>query len=154
MKVKTVKVISKTALETKKLAERLAGFLFAGSLITLTGQLGAGKTTFTQGLGKGLNIEKNITSPTFTLLKIYQGDLPLYHIDAYRLEGLSQDLGFEDYIESDGVCVIEWSQFISDLLPEDRINIEINILEDDNRELLITASGEKYERILDKLCIQ
>ncbi len=154
MKVKTVKVISKTALETKKLAERLAGFLFAGSLITLTGQFGAGKTTFTQGLGKGLNIEKNITSPTFTLLKIYQGDLPLYHIDAYRLEGLSQDLGFEDYIESDGVCVIEWSQFISDLLPEDRINIEINILEDDNRELLITASGEKYERILDKLCIQ
>ena len=154
MKVKTVKVISKTALETKKLAERLAGFLFAGSLITLTGQLGAGKTTFTQGLGKGLNIEKNITSPTFTLLKIYQGDLPLYHIDAYRLEGLSQDLGFEDYIESDGVCVIEWSQFISDLLPEDRINIEINILEDDKRELLITASGEKYERILDKLCIQ
>ncbi|MDI9540370.1 MAG: tRNA (adenosine(37)-N6)-threonylcarbamoyltransferase complex ATPase subunit type 1 TsaE [Bacillota bacterium] len=152
--MKTVKVISKTALETKKLAERLAGFLFAGSLITLTGQLGAGKTTFTQGLGKGLNIEKNITSPTFTLLKIYQGDLPLYHIDAYRLEGLSQDLGFEDYIESDGVCVIEWSQFISDLLPEDRINIEINILEDDNRELLITASGEKYERILDKLCIQ
>ena len=128
--------------------------MFAGSLITLTGQLGAGKTTFTQGLGKGLNIEKNITSPTFTLLKIYQGDLPLYHIDAYRLEGLSQDLGFEDYIESDGVCVIEWSQFISDLLPEDRINIEINILEDDNRELLITASGEKYERILDKLCIQ
>ena len=88
------------------------------------------------------------------MLKIYQGDLPLYHIDAYRLEGLSQDLGFEDYIESDGVCVIEWSQFISDLLPEDRINIEINILEDDNRELLITASGEKYERILDKLCIQ
>lgn len=154
MMLKTVRVITKTALETRQLAEKLAGFLFAGSLITLSGQLGAGKTTFTQGLGKGLNIKKNITSPTFTLLKIYHGDLPLYHIDAYRLEGLSQDLGFEEYIESDGVCVIEWSHFISDLLPENRINIEINILDDDKRELLITATGQEYERILDKLCIQ
>ncbi|MGI6608874.1 MAG: tRNA (adenosine(37)-N6)-threonylcarbamoyltransferase complex ATPase subunit type 1 TsaE [Erysipelotrichaceae bacterium] len=152
--MKTVKVISKTPLQTQQLAEKLAGFLYAGSLITLSGQLGAGKTTFTQGLGKGLNIKKNITSPTFTLLKIYQGDLPLYHIDAYRLEGLTQDLGLQEYIESDGVCVIEWSHFITDLLPENRINIEINILEDDSRELIITASGHKYERILDKLCIQ
>lgn len=152
--MKTIKVITKTALQTKQLAEKLAGFLFAGSLITLFGQLGAGKTTFTQGLGKGLNIKKNITSPTFTLLKTYQGDLPLYHIDAYRLEGLNQDLGFEEYIDADGVCVIEWSHFISDLLPKKRINIEINILEDDSRELLITANGKEYERILDKLCIQ
>lgn len=88
------------------------------------------------------------------MLKIYHGDLPLYHIDAYRLEGLGQDLGFEEYIESDGVCVIEWSHFISDLLPEERINIEINILADDSRELLITAYGKEYERILDSLCIQ
>ncbi|HPX32103.1 MAG TPA: tRNA (adenosine(37)-N6)-threonylcarbamoyltransferase complex ATPase subunit type 1 TsaE [Erysipelotrichaceae bacterium] len=152
--MKTIKVITKSALETKQLAEKLAEFLFAGSLVTLSGQLGAGKTTFTQGLGKGLNIKKNITSPSFTLLKIYQGDLPLYHIDAYRLEGLKQDLGFEEYIAADGVCVIEWSNFISDLLPKERINIEINILEDDSRELLITANGKKYERILEKLCIQ
>lgn len=154
MVLKSIRVITRTASETQKLAEKLAGFLFAGSLITLSGQLGAGKTTFTQGMGKGLNIRKNITSPTFTLLKIYHGDLPLYHIDAYRLEGLGQDLGFEEYIESDGVCVIEWSHFISDLLPEERINIEINILADDSRELLITAYGKEYERILDSLCIQ
>lgn len=154
MKVKSVKVITKTAKETQQLAQKLASFLFAGSLITLSGQLGAGKTTFTQGLGKGLNIKKNITSPTFTLLKIYQGDLPLYHIDAYRLEGLDQDLGFEEYIEADGVCVIEWSQFMETILPENRLNIEINILEDDNRELIITAYGKEYERILDNLCIQ
>ncbi len=154
MKVKSVKVITKTAKETQQLAQKLASFLFAGSLITLSGQLGAGKTTFTQGLGKGLNIKKNITSPTFTLLKIYQGDLPLYHIDAYRLEGLDQDLGFEEYIEADGVCVIEWSQFMETILPENRLNIEINILEDDNRELIITAYGKEYERILDSLCIQ
>ncbi len=123
-------------------------------MITLSGQLGAGKTTFTQGLALGLNIKKHVTSPTFTLLKIYNGDLPLYHIDAYRLEGVEQDLGFDEYIEGDGVCVIEWSNFIENILPKECLNIEFNILENDDRKLTFKAKGERYERILDKLCIQ
>ncbi|MDO4378580.1 MAG: tRNA (adenosine(37)-N6)-threonylcarbamoyltransferase complex ATPase subunit type 1 TsaE [Erysipelotrichia bacterium] len=149
-----LEIISCNAEETKRLATCLAPLLEKGSLITLSGQLGAGKTTFTQGLAVGLHIKKHVTSPTFTLLKIYQGDLPLYHIDAYRLEGLNQDLGFEEYIDGDGICVIEWSNFIAELLPQQYLNIEINILDNDCRQLIFKAKGKKYERILDQLCIQ
>ncbi len=154
MQMKEVSLIKKTAEDTKAWAEQLAAYLQPGSLITLSGQLGAGKTTFTQGLARGLSVKKNVTSPTFTLLKIYQGRLPLYHIDAYRLEGLNQDLGFEEYIDGDGVCVIEWSNFIAQLLPENCLNIDFSILEDDSRLLHISAYGTEYERILDSLCTQ
>lgn len=78
--------------------------------------------------------------------------MPLYHIDAYRLEGINQDLGFDEYIDSDGICVIEWSNFIKQLLPSELLNIEINILENDYRQLIFSAYGEKYERIVKQLC--
>ena len=152
--MKEVRLITYSAEQTRALAEKLAGFLSAGSLITLSGQLGAGKTTFTQGLAKGLGVERKVTSPTFTILKIYQGRLPLYHIDAYRLEGLDQDLGFEEYISGEGICVIEWSNFIADILPEECINIEFSINDDDSRTLLISGFGEENERIVEQLCIQ
>ncbi len=152
--MESLEVVTCSSEETKKIASKLASLLSAGTLITLSGQLGAGKTTFTQGLALGLNIKKHVTSPTFTLLKIYNGDLPLYHIDAYRLEGIDQDLGFDEYIDGDGVCVIEWSNFIENILPEECLNIEFNILENDDRKLTFKAKGERYERILDKLCIQ
>lgn len=151
--MKDLLVITKTAEETKLFASKLATLLEEGSLLTLSGQLGAGKTTFTQGLAKGLNIKKNVTSPTFTLLKIYNGRLPLYHIDAYRLEGINQDLGFEEYIDGDGVCVIEWSQFIMQLLPSDCLNIEFSIGANEERILKLAAYGDKYERMLEQLCI-
>ena len=105
--MKEWKVVTDSPLQTQRLAEMIGRILSAGSLITLSGDLGAGKTTFTQGLARGLGIEKRVTSPTFTIMKEYQGRLPLYHIDAYRLENITQDLGFEDYIDGDGVCVIE-----------------------------------------------
>ncbi len=152
--MESLEIVTCSSEETKKLASKLATFLSSGSLITLSGQLGAGKTTFTQGLALGLNIKKHVTSPTFTLLKIYDGDLPLYHIDAYRLEGIDQDLGFDEYIEGDGVCVIEWSNFIENILPKECLNIEFNILDNDDRRLTFKANGERYERILDKLCTQ
>lgn len=152
--MESLEVVTCSSEETKKIASKLASLLSVGTLITLSGQLGAGKTTFTQGLALGLNIKKHVTSPTFTLLKIYNGDLPLYHIDAYRLEGIDQDLGFDEYIDGDGVCVIEWSNFIENILPEECLNIEFNILENDDRKLTFKAKGERYERILDKLCIQ
>ena len=152
--MESLEVVTCSSEETKKIASKLASLLSAGTLITLSGQLGAGKTTFTQGLALCLNIKKHVTSPTFTLLKIYNGDLPLYHIDAYRLEGIDQDLGFDEYIDGDGVCVIEWSNFIENILPEECLNIEFNILENDDRKLTFKAKGERYERILDKLCIQ
>jgi tRNA threonylcarbamoyladenosine biosynthesis protein TsaE len=151
-KMKEARLITDSAEQTRQLGERLASFLSAGALLTLSGQLGAGKTTFTQGLAKGLGVSRKVTSPTFTILKIYQGRLPLYHIDAYRLEGLDQDLGFEEYIGGDGVCVIEWSNFIADMLPQECIDIEFSINDDDSRTLVIRGKGEENERIVEQLC--
>lgn len=145
--------ITQNAAETQKLAAHLGQLVTAGCLITLSGDLGAGKTTFTQGLAKGLDIKKNVTSPTFTLMKIYQGRLPLYHIDAYRLENVRQDLGFDEYLQGDGVCVIEWSNFISYLLPQEYLNVTFTMGDSDTtRQLAFTAVGAFYERILEQLC--
>ena len=96
--------------ETNALAEALAAKVFPGLLVTLKGDLGAGKTTFTKAFGRSLGVNKTINSPTFNILKIYQGSLPFYHIDAYRLEGITQDLGFEEVFADEGVCVVEWPQ--------------------------------------------
>ena len=148
------KFITKNAEETQKLAYRLGQLVSAGTLITLSGDLGAGKTTFTQGLAKGLGIEKKVTSPTFTIMKEYKGRLPLYHIDAYRLENITQDLGFEEYIDSDGVCVIEWANFIDYVLPEELLNEEFTINDDDSRTLEFKSYGRKYEEVINGLCIQ
>lgn len=150
--MKQLTLVSHNAQETRSIGEKLAPLLGEGALLTLSGELGAGKTTFTQGLAKGLGITRNVTSPTFTILKIYKGDLPLYHIDAYRLENVAQDLGFEEYMDSDGVCVIEWSGFIADILPDERLEAVLTINEDDSRSIVFKAMGSRYEEVLDKLC--
>ncbi|MBR0473547.1 MAG: tRNA (adenosine(37)-N6)-threonylcarbamoyltransferase complex ATPase subunit type 1 TsaE [Erysipelotrichaceae bacterium] len=150
--MKELKVITNTAEETRSLAQRLGRNIEESFLITLSGELGAGKTTFTQGLAKGLEITRNVTSPTFTLMKNYKGRLPLYHIDAYRLEDIDQDLGFEEYIDGDGVCVIEWANFIENVLPDEYLNIDLTINDDDSRTIIFRARGSKYEEVLDKLC--
>ena len=112
------------------------------------------KTTFTKYLGKGLGVKKTINSPTFTILKIYQGtSMPVYHIDAYRLEGITQDLGFEEYFEDDGVCVIEWPHFIESQLPEERLHIDITRVEgeDEKRMFTFDPKGKVYEKIVEAL---
>lgn len=152
--MKTYKVITYSPEQTQKLAEKLGSLLTENTLITLSGELGAGKTTFTQGLAKGLGIKNQVTSPTFTLLKIYQGRIPLYHIDAYRLENVIQDLGFDEYIDGDGVCVIEWSNFIEYLLPQDKLSIELTSNEDESRNIVFVSSSKKYDEVLEKLCTQ
>ena len=113
-----INLVTDSAAKTKELAYKLGKLVDAKTLIILTGDLGAGKTTFTQGLALGMGITKTVTSPTFTIMKIYKNKLPLYHIDAYRLEGISQDLGLEEMMDDDGVCVIEWPLFIDDRLPK------------------------------------
>ncbi|MBQ3384301.1 MAG: tRNA (adenosine(37)-N6)-threonylcarbamoyltransferase complex ATPase subunit type 1 TsaE [Erysipelotrichaceae bacterium] len=150
--MKELFVVTKTRKETQDLAYRLGEIVKANTLITLSGDLGAGKTTFTQGLARGLGIDKKVTSPTFTIMKEYKGRLPLYHIDAYRLENITQDLGFDEYIESDGVCVIEWANFIEYVLPEELLNIEFTINDDDSRTLKLKAYGERYEEVIAELC--
>ena len=127
--------------------EKLSHLMFGGFILTLDGDLGAGKTTFTKGIGRGLGIKKVINSPTFTIVKVYHGDKTLYHFDAYRLEGENDELGFEEMFEDDGVCVVEWPEFIEDILPEERLKIRIIKNQDDTRSFEMTAVGEKYENI-------
>jgi len=144
-------LITHSPKETKALAQSIAQQLKDGSVITLSGDLGAGKTTFTQGLAKGLDIQKMVSSPTFTIMKWYIGRLKLTHIDAYRLEGLHQDLGFEELIGSTGVCVIEWPEYIQDLLPNAYLEIKLSRLDEDDRMIELIAHGADYNCILEKL---
>jgi tRNA threonylcarbamoyladenosine biosynthesis protein TsaE len=114
--------------DTFKLGEDIGKAAEPGEVITLTGDLGTGKTVFVQGLAKGLGIDDYINSPTFTIVQIYEnGRLPLYHFDVYRIEDESEmyETGLDDYMYGDGVCVIEWAEMISDLLPEKRTEILI-----------------------------
>lgn len=133
----------------KKVAELIQG---QQMIITLDGDLGAGKTTWTKALGKALGVKSVINSPTFTILKSYkQGNgQPLHHIDAYRLEGIMQDLGFEDCFD-EGISVIEWSEFIQDQLPEDRLSISIEEGMDEERIITIEASGPKSQKVLEAI---
>jgi len=131
--------------ETEAIACKLAAMLKPGDVICLSGDLGAGKTTFTKALGKALGVAEDITSPTFSLIQEYQGDLPLYHFDVYRLLKPSEfrDLGAEEYFDGDGVCVIEWANLVREYLPERHIWIEIKWLDPKRREICITPS-ENY----------
>lgn len=141
--------ICKNKSDTQELGRLIAKHSFKGEVITLKGQLGAGKTTFSQGFASGLNIKGVINSPTFNIVKCYFDSLlPLYHIDAYRLEYLHQDLGLEEYIEGDGVCLIEWAEFIKEVIPDELLKIEIEILENEERVISITPVGNKYIELL------
>lgn len=143
-----------TVAQTNALGYKLSTRVQAGMLITLQGALGAGKTTFTKALGAGLGVTKTINSPTFTILKVYQGTLPMYHIDAYRLEGIEQDLGFEDYFEEDGLCIVEWPQYIEKQLPKERLEITIArkaYAHEEARTFTFCAYGKKYEELVEGL---
>ena len=140
-----------SAVETQALGIKIGRLAFNGLVILLSGDLGAGKTTFTQGLAKGLDIDKTLSSPTFTIMKNYQGRLELNHIDAYRLENLHQDLGFEERIGTQGVSVIEWPDFIKELWPSHFILIRFEYIDEDRRLIHISAKGELEEAIMEHL---
>lgn len=131
--------------ETTKLAVRLGELVKPGDVITLEGDLGAGKTTFTKGLAKGLGIRKNVNSPTFTIMKEYrEGRLPLYHMDVYRMEDSDEDLGFDEFFEGEGVTVVEWAHLIQEQLPPDRLGIRILRVDDESREIIFEPIGNHY----------
>ena len=141
--------LSKNLIDTEKLAKTIAKGIFAGAVLSLDGDLGAGKTTFTKSLAESLGIKEKVSSPTFNILKCYfDGHLPLYHIDAYRLEdGMNADIGLEEVIEGNGVCIIEWGKFIKELIYQP-LDIKISILNDTEREFVITCNYKKYEKII------
>lgn len=119
--------ISNSLNETKKIAADFAKTLKPGDVICMYGDLGAGKTAFVQGIAEGLNIQDYITSPTFTIVNEYFGDLALYHFDVYRIADCDEmyEIGFDEYIYGNGVSVIEWAELIEDILPKNRYNVTI-----------------------------
>ena len=138
--------------ETQQLGAKLGAAAKADMVFLLSGDLGAGKTTLTQGIAKGLGIPKQVTSPTFTIQKLYRGGrLVLNHIDAYRLEGIEQDLGFEEYMYDGGLTVIEWAQFAPQLIPDAYLSVTIRLLEGDSREFTLEAHGAEYEALLEDI---
>lgn len=141
----------KSPRETEQLAMRLAGLLQPRDIITLEGDLGAGKTTFTKGLAKGLGIERTVNSPTFTILKQYEGTLQLNHFDVYRLENSDEDIGFDELFAEEAVSVIEWAQFIEDYLPDERLGIVIRRLSEEGREVEFQPRGAHYENLCREL---
>jgi tRNA threonylcarbamoyladenosine biosynthesis protein TsaE len=136
--------------DTIKFGEKLGSLLKMGDIICLNGDLGAGKTTLSKSIGAGLGVKEYITSPTFTLINEYEGRLPLYHFDVYRLNSYEEleDLGVEDYFYGDGVCLVEWAEKISEDLPELRLEIYLARGDsDDKRVLKMKAFGNRYKTL-------
>lgn len=132
--------ITHSAQETVDLGEKIGSLLKSGDVIAMTGTLAAGKTTITKGIAKALGITDVVTSPTFCLISEYEGTkMPLYHMDVYRLDGPEDfiNLGVEDMLDGDGVCIVEWSEKVSSELPKRTIKIEITPLEDESRQIKI-----------------
>lgn len=142
--------------ETEALGDKLGRLVETGDVICLIGDLGAGKTTFTKAFAKGLEVEDYVTSPTFTILQEYEGRIPLYHFDVYRIEDIRQmeDIPYEEYFYGDGVCVIEWAELIQEVLPKDYIKIDIKYLSTEEREICFEATNTYYDKQLEELLKQ
>ena len=145
------KVTSKLEEDTLLLAQNIESEKFANMIICLRGDLGSGKTVFTKGFAKAMGIDEVITSPTFNIIKEYDGELPLYHMDVYRLDGKVDNLGIEEYYHKGGVVIIEWADMIEDYLPEERLDIKFKIVDDERRIIVLKPHGEKYEEICEAI---
>ncbi len=148
----SVSLISNNKDDTIELGKLISNYVYPNLLICLSGDLGAGKTTFVKGLAEGLNIKEKVLSPTFNILKCYFNDtINLYHIDAYRLEDQNKDIGLEEFIDGDGVCVIEWPIYIKELLPKQYLEIQFKNVKDDIRNIIIRSDIDKLDNLFNKL---
>ncbi len=130
--------VLKTEEDTKRLGEELARELGPGSVLALSGDLGAGKTTLTKAIAKGLGVSENLTSPTFTVVCEYDsGRLPFYHFDVYRVHDEDElfEIGFDEYLHRGGVCVIEWADLIEDMLPADAVRVRLSYGDGENERI-------------------
>jgi tRNA threonylcarbamoyladenosine biosynthesis protein TsaE len=144
------KVTTKSEQETIELAQNFESEKFPNMIICLEGDLGSGKTIFTKGIAESLGIDEVITSPTFNIIKEYlTGEMPLYHMDVYRLDGNINNLGIDEYFHKDGIVVIEWSDSIKDYLPEERLEIKIKIVDENTRLFIIKPYGKVYEDLCE-----
>ena len=144
------KIISNDEYETIEIAQNFESEKFENMVICLDGELGSGKTVFTKGIANALGIEESITSPTFTIIKEYDsGEMPLYHMDVYRLDGNTDGVGIEEYYNKGGIVIIEWAKTIKDILPEERLEIKFKVIDENRRMLVITPYGQKYEELCE-----
>ncbi len=144
------KYTSKSIEDTMELAENIESERFPGMVICLSGELGSGKTVFVKGFAKSLGIEETITSPTFNIIKEYlSGEIPLYHMDVYRIENEADTIGLKDYFNNEGICLIEWSDLIVDYLPKERLDIKFIIVNENTRIIKFIPHGEKYEDLVN-----
>ena len=144
------KITTKSEFDTIELAQNIESEKFENMVICLDGELGSGKTVFTKGLANALGINESITSPTFTIIKEYtDGELPLYHMDVYRLDNDSNDIGIEDYFTKGGVVIIEWASNIKNILPKEYLSIKFRLLDENKRSIIITPHGSKYEELCE-----
>ena len=140
-----------SAEETIELGKKIGNLLNPSDVLLLTGDLSAGKTTLTKGIGISLGVKKIINSPTFTIVKEYKGKCPLYHLDLYRLDGLNNDFDLEDFIEGDGICVIEWPYQVEEILPKEYLEINLKRISEFERSIEVKANGSRYEEVLKEL---
>ena len=146
------KFVSKDINDTLTIAENFESEKFPNMVICLDGELGCGKTVFVKGFAASLGIEDNITSPTFTIIKEYEnGELPLYHMDIYRLDEVEEDIGINDYFKKGGVVIIEWADLIEDKLPEERLDIKFKIVDENTRLLIFVPHGKQYEELCESV---
>jgi tRNA threonylcarbamoyladenosine biosynthesis protein TsaE len=140
---------------THALGVRLGRLLFGGAVVALVGPLGAGKTHLVRGIAEGLGVPdgRAVTSPTFVLIQEYAGRLPVYHFDAYRLSGAAPfaDLGVHEYLEGDGVCLIEWADRVEGCLPPERLEVAMEVSGEHSRRATLRPRGGRYERVAEGL---
>lgn len=147
------KIISNSDMDTIELAQNIESEKFPNMVICIEGDLGSGKTLFTKAFAKSMGISENITSPTFNIIKEYDGEegYKLYHMDVYRLSESKEDIGISEYFNKGGVTIIEWADLISDILPKDRLDIRIKIVDENKRVFYITPHGEEYEDLCERV---
>jgi len=140
--------------ETLHLGQLLAALLKAGDVVCLCGDLGAGKTLLTKGIAAGLGVTEDVTSPTFTVLQVYEAKPPIYHFDLYRLEHADElmDIGFDEFVSGSGIAIIEWADKFSDFMPEEYLRIEImHGATPETRTIQVQPQGNRYESLVEEL---
>jgi tRNA threonylcarbamoyladenosine biosynthesis protein TsaE len=141
-----MEITTRSEEETLRLGEIIGGNLKPGDIISLNGDLGAGKTHITKGIAKGLGVEDYITSPTFIIVNEYEGKIPLYHFDVYRINDIHEmfEIGFDEYLYGRGACVVEWGEIVEELLPDKTVNITIKKIDDNTRKVIIDDGNMEF----------
>ncbi len=148
-----LEIVSRSTDQTRQLGQRLGDLARPGDVVLLVGSLGAGKTCLTQGIALGLGVNDYTVSPSFVLMREYKGRLPLYHVDLYRLEQVEEvaDLGLDDYLYGEGVCVVEWADRALNLMPPEHLLIQLAYLSPRRRSIYLEPRGKRYNDLTNEL---